>query len=376
MSDVADFESLFLCDTPLIDTRSPGEFAKGSFPSAVNLPLMSDEERAAVGTCYKAFGQDAAVQLGHERVSGQIKASRILAWKTFATTHPGGALFCWRGGLRSEIAQQWLAAGGVDYPRVKGGYKAMRRWLIDELTSACRLRTLLVVGGKTGSAKTRLLNAGYQGKAFLGRVDLEGLANHRGSAFGRRLGGQPTQLNFDIALAVAVLKASRLQKGPIIIEDESRLIGRCALPSPLLHAKQTAAIVIVEASLEERVEHSYENYILANLNELTSAGMGFDSAFEQFSEDLLDALQRVKKRLGSERYRSTHKTMQGALTAHRAGHAEAHKGWIRSMLSGYYDPMYNYQIDSRRDRVIMRGSEQDIAAFLAEPSHLSAATEY
>ena len=66
MSDVADFESLFLCDTPLIDTRSPGEFAKGSFPSAVNLPLMSDEERAAVGTCYKAFGQDAAVQLGHE----------------------------------------------------------------------------------------------------------------------------------------------------------------------------------------------------------------------------------------------------------------------------------------------------------------------
>jgi tRNA 2-selenouridine synthase len=129
--DSSDYAGLFLADTPLLDTRAPLEFARGAFPAARNLPLMSDEERAAVGSCYKQRGQDAAIALGQELVSGVIRDARITAWREFARAHPEGYLYCFRGGLRSQIVQQWLRDSGIDYPRVSGGYKAMRRFLID-----------------------------------------------------------------------------------------------------------------------------------------------------------------------------------------------------------------------------------------------------
>ena len=166
------------------------------------------------------------------------KPSAWHAGKRFAEQHPQGALFCWRGGLRSEITQRWLAEVGIDYPRIQGGYKALRRWLLETFEHLCSTHPLLVIGGKTGCAKTRLLVEGNNGKPFHSAVDLEGLANHRGSAFGRRPGGQPTQLAFEIALSIDFFKASQRQSGPILIEDESRLIGRCALPPILQEAKK------------------------------------------------------------------------------------------------------------------------------------------
>lgn len=120
---ITDYRQLFIEQRPLVDLRAPAEFARGSFPTAVSLPLMSDEERAKVGTCYKYYGQQAAINLGHKLVSGQLKADRIAAWARFARMHPNGALFCWRGGLRSQITQQWLAEAGIDYPRVAGAIR-------------------------------------------------------------------------------------------------------------------------------------------------------------------------------------------------------------------------------------------------------------
>lgn len=372
MNELNDFESIFVNDTPLIDTRSPGEFAKGSFPSATNLPLMSNEERAEIGICYKVQGQQAAVELGHQRVSGAIKTARVDAWHAFAKQHPDGALFCWRGGLRSKISQEWLLESGVTYPRINGGYKAMRRWLLDQLEDICQSHNLIVVAGKTGCAKTRLLNEGDRGVPFPNGVDLEGLANHRGSAFGRRPGGQPTQLNFEIAVAVAFVKASRHQASAILIEDESRLIGRCALPPVLQTAKQAADLVLVEASLDARVDHSFENYILANLNALQESGLDDDIAFQAFADGLTESLERVQKRLGGARYQSLYEVMHDAIRQHKLGSPDAHKAWIRTMLSEYYDPMYNYQIEGRADRVVMRGTEQEVAEFLIQRNSESA----
>lgn len=372
MNELNDFESIFVNDTPLIDTRSPGEFAKGSFPSATNLPLMSNEERAEIGICYKVQGQQAAVELGHQRVSGAIKTARVDAWHAFAKQHPDGALFCWRGGLRSKISQEWLLDSGVTYPRINGGYKAMRRWLLDQLEAICQSYNLIVVAGKTGCAKTRLLNEGDRGVPFPNGVDLEGLANHRGSAFGRRPGGQPTQLNFEIAVAVAFVKASRHQASAILIEDESRLIGRCALPPVLQTAKHAADLVLVEASLDARVDHSFENYILANLNALQESGLDDDIAFQAFADGLTESLERVQKRLGGARYQALFKVMHDAIRQHKLGSPDAHKAWIRTMLSEYYDPMYNYQIEGRADRVVMRGTEQEVAEFLIQRDSESA----
>ncbi|MEY2909330.1 MAG: hypothetical protein RLZZ602_1853 [Pseudomonadota bacterium] len=363
-TELDGFEQLFLNDTPLIDTRAPVEFERGSFPTATNLPLMDDDERAAVGTCYKQQGQDAAIALGHQLVSGSIKEDRISAWQRFAESHPTGALFCFRGGMRSGISQQWLAEAGIHYPRIRGGYKAMRRWLLDELDAICEQREFIVVAGKTGSAKTRLLNESNNGKPLAGSIDLEGYANHRGSAFGRRVGGQPSQISFEIATAIALVKVDRGHQGSIIAEDESKLIGRCSLPPSLQAALRKAPLVVLDTTLEERVEHSFENYILANLAEHQALDVDQDRAFEAFASGLLDSIDRIKKRLGGARHAELREVMELALADHRRGDDRGHRAWIEPLLRDYYDPMYNYQLKDRQDRVLFRGRPEEVISFL------------
>jgi len=131
--DTQDYLSVLLLDTPLLDVRAPVEFAQGAFPGVTNIPLMNDEERHRVGLQYKQKGQDSAIELGHELVSGEIKQSRVAQWVEFARANPQGYLYCFRGGLRSRISQQWLAEAGIQYPRIIGGYKAMRSFLLESL---------------------------------------------------------------------------------------------------------------------------------------------------------------------------------------------------------------------------------------------------
>jgi tRNA 2-selenouridine synthase len=364
MNEIDDLQRLLLTDTPLIDTRAPIEFARGSLPAAVNLPLMTDYEREQVGTCYKRHGQKAAIELGHQLVQGDVKAERIAAWADFAKAHPTGALYCFRGGLRSAIAQQWLHESGIEYPRVKGGYKSLRRWLIEYTDQTFASATLLLVGGRTGAAKTRVLNEGNAGQPILGSVDLEGLAHHRGSAFGRRTTEQPTQISFEMALGVALLKHNQQPHPCLILEDEGRLIGRCALPLSLQAARKNADWIHLEAHLDDRVQHSYENYILGNLAELQASNT--ENAFEQFSESLLESLERIRKRLGTERYRNLESAMTSAIARHQQGDPEHHRVWIATLLTEYYDPMYDYQLRQRERAPIFHGDEQAVVEYLIE----------
>ncbi len=120
-TNLTDYRDIFLNDVPMMDVRAPVEFGQGAFPGVANLPLMDDGERQQVGTCYKHKGQEAAIALGHQLVSGATKRQRIEAWAQFARAHPQGVLYCSRGGLRSQIVQQWLLnEAGIDYPRVVG----------------------------------------------------------------------------------------------------------------------------------------------------------------------------------------------------------------------------------------------------------------
>jgi len=362
--ELDNFQTIFTADTPLLDVRSPIEFAKGSLPAAVNAPLMEDAEREAIGICYQQSGQAAAIRLGHELVSGAIKEARVARWKQFAETNPHGALFCFRGGLRSEITQQWLTEVGISYPRIKGGYKSIRQWLSQKTEAAVASTSLLLVGGQTGVAKTRLLNEGASGHPIPGSIDLEGLANHRGSAFGRRVTAQPTQIAFELALGVALVQQQSGNYRFLILEDEGRLIGRCALP-PTLHATRGKADwVRVEASLTERVDHSYDNYILGNLQE--HMNLGEPRAFEIFSEDLVDALERIRNRLGGKRHTVLHRIMQDALISHRQGDPEQHKLWIEALLTDYYDPMYEHQMKQRALAPVFQGTRQEVTEFLLE----------
>ena len=131
MHNVDDCRAIVAGSLPLLDVRAPVEYARGALPGAVNLPLLYDQEREAVGKAYKSGGRDAAVALGHRLVSGDIKHSRLAAWQRFVAEHPTALICCWRGGMRSQIVQQWLADAGVAAPRVSGGFKALRRFCMD-----------------------------------------------------------------------------------------------------------------------------------------------------------------------------------------------------------------------------------------------------
>ncbi len=124
MSKILPAESyprLLIDATPLIDVRAPVEYARGSFPAAVNLPLLDDSEREAVGRSYRQAGQDAAIRLGHQLVSGATRQLRMQQWLEFIQTHPDAAVFCFRGGLRSRTVQAWLAEVGHLLPLISGG---------------------------------------------------------------------------------------------------------------------------------------------------------------------------------------------------------------------------------------------------------------
>ena len=146
--DTDDYRALFLSPTPMMDMRAPAEFTRGAFPSALSLPLMSDEEREQVGICYKQQGQEAAIALGHQLVSGELKERRLAQWADFARQHPAGYLYCFRGGLRSQTVQHWLREAGIDYPRVIGGSKAMRHFLLEELERSVAQASFTLVSGK------------------------------------------------------------------------------------------------------------------------------------------------------------------------------------------------------------------------------------
>lgn len=351
-NDTDNYAQLFLNDTPMIDTRAPIEFAQGAFPNSVNLPLMSDAEREQVGTCYKQQGQDAAIELGHSLVSGELKQQRVNSWAEFARKHPDGYIYCFRGGLRSHTSRQWMHDAGVDFPLIKGGYKAMRRFLIELTEQQSQQRPWLVLSGRTGTGKTRVLDRLPQQS-----IDLEGLANHRGSSFGRRVTPQPNQIGFENALAIRLLKLQHSTAGCLMVEDESRLIGSLNLPLSLYDAMGQAPIAVLEEPMELRVDQVKADYV-DDLAAEYVVHFGPEQGLVQYADYMLASLNRVKKRLGGERHQLITGQMQAALDQHlKQGNTELHRDWIEAMLGQYYDPMYDYQLDKKKDRVLFRGNQ-------------------
>jgi tRNA 2-selenouridine synthase len=358
--DCSDYRDIFLNDRPMMDARAPIEFSKGSFPGVINLPLMNDHERQRVGTCYKQLGQQTAIELGHQLVSGEIKTQRIQAWADFARAHPDGFLYCFRGGLRSQIVQQWLKTeGGIDYPRVAGGYKAMRTFLLETVDQAVDQCDFVLLGGMTGTGKTEVLTQLSNG------LDLEGHANHRGSSFGKRATGQPSNIDFENRLAVDLLKKRARGIEQFVLEDESRAIGSCALPLPLYQGMQQFPMVWLEDSLQGRVERILRDYVVDLCAEFIA--VHGDEGFVLFSERLLASLDNVQKRLGGERHRRMLVLMEDALAEQgRSGAVDLHRGWIEGLLTEYYDPMYVFQREKKGARIEFAGERGAVIEYLRD----------
>lgn len=356
MTNISPQIQHLLDDAPLIDVRAPVEFSKGAFPSATNLPILNDEERSAVGTCYKEKGPGAALALGYDLVSADVKSERLEAWVTFLSRHPDACLYCFRGGDRSRIACEWLAEAGFVVPRIEGGYKALRRSMLEVYE---QLPALLVVSGRTGSGKTLFL------KNFSQVVDLEGIANHRGSAFGGHLTPQPSQIDFENELAIDLLRYQSRGQLPILIEDEGRLIGRLHVPSPLQDALKTSPLLVIEDDIEIRAQRILDEYIDEQSARYTVA-FG-EAALDELEAYLLGAVQGIRKRLGGAAHQEVQVQIREAMfEQRRSGDMTGHLPWIRRLLADYYDPMYDYQLQSRTDRVMARGSHEALLAWIEQ----------
>lgn len=257
----------------IIDVRTPAEFEKGHIIGAKNIPLLNNAERAEVGTLYKQKNPQVAFDRGMElvgpKMASYIKAGRL------ATNNEGAIIYCWRGGKRSQSMSWLFNMAGLQTKTIPGGYKAYRQYATSILQNPSL--KLLVVGGKTGSGKTKVLHAlRAQGEQI---IDLEGLANHKGSAFGW-IGEevQPSIEHFENMLAYELKKLDTNK--PIWIENESNRIGRVALHQDFWNTLKVSPLINIEIPITARIELLVETYRSDN------------------AADLVEAFTRIKKRLG------------------------------------------------------------------------------
>jgi tRNA 2-selenouridine synthase len=352
--DTDDYFELFVNDVPLMDVRAPVEFVKGAFPSSANLPLLDDDQREQIGIRYKDAGEQEAIELGLQLATPQIKNQRLRGWKKFCGDNPHGYLYCFRGGLRSRTTQKWIRDSGVEYPLIKGGYKAMRRYLIDELEASIDSVPLVIVSGLTGSGKTRVL------RELSHHIDFEGIANHRGSAFGANVTDhQPGSIDWENQVSIALLKhRSKFPGKPVFVEDESRRIGRVNMPDKLYQKMQTVPRAILSVDIEARVRLIIEDYIL-------HAWPEYQAWFEtqakgKFSHFILNNLARIQRRLGGEKYKIVRQCFESALQEFfSTGKVSGFDDGVRLLLTDYYDPMYRYQLAGKTAPIIFEGPKKE-----------------
>ena len=325
-----------------IDLRAPIEFARGALPGAINMPLMTDAERDQVGTAYVQQGKEAALALGHQLVSGELRRERVSAWIGYVQAHPAALLYCARGGLRSETVQSWLGEAGVTVPRVEGGFKAIRQVCMDTLAQAPAQKPMLVVGGRTGCGKTSIL------PQIPGSLDLERIANHRSSAFGEFATPQPAQIGFENALAVEYL---RHDHATVVMEDESRSIGHVALPLDWYTAMRGARTMVVECEMIDRCRRIEEEYVFEPLR--------LEADPTALHARLAGAVTRIQKRLGRARHDEIIVLMETSFE-----HGD-HAPWIERLLRWYYDPAYDRHLESKTEQIVWRGSVEEAPAAAA-----------
>lgn len=240
----------------IIDVRSPAEFAEDRIPGALSCPVLSNEQRAEVGTIYTQVGAFEARRLGGAMVAANL-ARHLFAHFQDRPKNWRPLVYCWRGGMRSGVFVNWLRLIGWDAHQLEGGYKNYRREVIASIAALAPQLSLRIVCGPTGSGKTRLLEALAEAGAQV--LDLEGLAAHKGSVLGNLPGRpQPGQKWFE-TLLLQTLQGLDPQR-PIYVEAESRKIGRIEVPVPLIEHMRASPCVAIDATDEARREFLLRDY--------------------------------------------------------------------------------------------------------------------
>ncbi len=323
-------------DYPVLDVRSPGEFKQAHIPNAFSLPLFTDEERKIIGTAYKQEGRKIAVKKGLKIFSTRMQIIPGEAEEIVLKNFPGGntvLVHCWRGGMRSRSVAWLLDLYGFKVFTLKGGYKSFRNWAFDQFE---RQYNIGIVGGYTGSGKTLLLHQmALNGDKV---IDLEALANHKGSAFGS-LGEnpQPGQEMFENLLAVELNKKSgdpffqsenidspEDRIAQIWMEDESRHIGTVGIPKALWEQMRSSPLYFLEIPFEKRLEYIISTY----------------GSFDK--KKLADSVMKIQKRLGGlETKNAINFLMEGKIED------------CFTILLRYYDKLYKNALDKRDNLEIL-----------------------
>ena len=313
---VTDFRNL---TSPIIDVRSPGEFSQGHWPNAINIPLFSDSERELIGKSYKKESRLKAILNGLKITIPNVRKLLEIIQETIKKEEKGSKslrIYCWRGGMRSNTFA-WLARTiGINTYLLKGGYKNYRKWVLNQFEADLPIRLL---GGKTGTRKTDLLNCIKNEKIYV--IDLEGIANHRGSSFGS-LGMklQPSTQQFENILAESLDEFQLSNAVEIWLEAESSNLGKCRIPKSLYTKMKEAPILEIIKTKNERIEN------LVNVYSQNS------------QEELLEAVERIRKRLGPQRTKE-------ALDAIK------NKEWSKACnaMLDYYDKCYEYELEKSKN---------------------------
>lgn len=311
ISDILDELSAM----PVVDVRSPREFLQGHIPGAVNIPLFDDHEREKVGRMYAASGKEASLMTGLDiagpKLAGFVKKAKVVC--------PDGKMIihCWRGGMRSASIAWLFDLAGMDVSIINGGYKAYRRFIRESFSKPAYY---IILGGKTGTGKTDILHRLSDLSEQI--LDIEGIANHKGSAFGH-FGQQQQPVNeqfennmFD---AWRHLNLSR----PIWLEDESRSVGVDVIPDPLFSQMIRSPLINLHLDKEKRINRLVEEYA------------GFDK------HQLCNAVNSISRRLGSEQ----------AAEANRAIENDDFRT-ATSILLTWYDKAYQHSIDTRQEQPV------------------------
>lgn len=297
-------------DYPILDVRSPAEFAAGHIPGAYNLPLFDDDERKVVGTLYKNSGREASILTGLDFVGPKMSGFLKQAWKIAPQRKL--RIHCWRGGMRSESMAWLLSLACFEVHLLMRGYKAYRRFIREELSSDI---PYLVLSGGTGSGKTEILK--NLAKMDFQVLDLEGIARHKGSAFGA-IGqqDQPTNEQFENEL-YEKWKTFDLKK-PVWVEDESRAIGRVSIQEPLFLRLRKSKVIVLDMPPELRIQRLVAEYA------------GFPK------EELIAGTNRILKNLGGD-------------NAKKAIQAIENDDFVTAIgiVLFYYDKTYRFGIETR-----------------------------
>ena len=356
--DTSDIERIILDNIPLLDVRAPVEFDRGCIGDAISAPLLDNQQHEMIGTEYANNGQEAAIALGLGSVTDAIKENRLQQWQRFIHLHPEGYLYCFRGGMRSDITQLWLKNAGISYPKVVGGYKAMRSFLLEQFERLATEGNILTLSAPTGSGKTDLICRLNQS------VDIEGMARHRGSAFGSLFVPQPSQINWENEVASEWFRISRKSKAPVMFESESHLIGKISLPVYLLEALRSAPVVELVTSTEDRIKRIRDDYINTAMS-VYRAEMSEQDSYLKLESFISHNLGRIQRRLGGERYQRLNALVPDAVNEiQTATGTDSMDEIVRTLLHDYYDPLYAHKMIGRESQRVFKGTADEIAAWV------------